>query len=447
MKYQSPFKIRARSVELANLVSMGLNTYRSRFIVQASFISAAVLLGVVAVYFNAFITAIQRYHAAFYAASPYITTALTPLGFLASVAVVKYLSPSAGGSGVPQVLHAAALTNDENQHVVSSGLLSMKTAVVKTVSSGLGFLSGASIGGEGPTVQISGAIFATIGDFTRRYFPNIDYRSYIVAGGGTGVAAAFNTPLGGVAFALEEVALSSFGGLRHAIMLAVIIAGLTARGLIGDDLYLGHFTVARGEGNLLLWSILVGAVCGVMGGVFGKIVSSERLYRLKVNWWQRAMVCGILVALIGLVLNDATAGSGYLLTKAYMDESVVQAQPWYFALAKLVATALSTLSGMGGGILAPSITIGGWAGIAIAKLSSVDPKIFALLGMAAYFSSAFQIPVTAVVIVMEMTNQHDYIIPMMLASLVAYGIGRIIMPVSLYHVLIERSFHKKTLSD
>jgi len=446
MKYQSPLNIRARSIELANLVAMGLNTYRSRLIVQASFIAAAVVLGVVAVYFNEFITIVQRYHASFFAMSPYVTAAMTPIGFLASVAVVKYFSPSAGGSGVPQVLHAAAMTNTENQNVVSSGLLSLKTAVVKTFSTGFGFIAGASIGGEGPTVQISGAIFATIGDYTRRYFPNIDFRSYIVAGGGAGIAAAFNTPLGGVAFALEEVALSSFGGLRHAVMLAVIIAGLTARGLIGNDLYLGVFTVTRGESNLLLWSILIGVVCGVMGGLFGKIVSSDRLYRLKINWWQRAAICGILVALIGLFLNDATAGSGYLLTKDYMDGSVMQ-QPWYFAGAKLVATALSTLSGMGGGILAPSISIGAWSGVAMAKLSSVDPKIFALLGMAAYFASAFQIPVTAVVVVMEMTNQHDYIIPMMLAAVTAYIVSRIIMPVSLYHVLIERSFHKKTLSD
>lgn len=444
----SPFKLRDRSMEIANyFLAMGIHTYRDRLLIHTSFLAAAVFMGIASVYFFKLITAIQTFYFSLFATDPYVMTAFTPFAFLAATAVVKFIAPPAGGSGVPQVLYAASLTNDTNKSVVSSGLLSIRTAIVKVISTSIGFIGGASIGGEGPIVQISGAIFATVGSYVRKYFPNIDFRSYIVASGGAGIAAAFNTPLGGVAFALEEVALASFGQLRHSVMLAVIVAGLTAQGLIGDELYFGKIAISSSNLHLMPWAILVGVVCGILGGLFGKIVSSRRLYNLRISWWLRALFCGVIVAAIGLALNGATAGSGYRFTRAYMAGGPV-AFPSYYPFAKMVAVAFSTLSGMGGGILSPSITIGAWTGISIAKLSMVvNPKILALFGMAAYFSSVFQIPVTAVIVVMEMTNEHDFIIPMMIASVCAYLVGRLIMPVSLYHVLIDRSYHRKTLSD
>jgi H+/Cl- antiporter ClcA len=440
-------KLRHRSYEIANYFAMDMHTYRDHFLIQTSFLSASVFLGLGAVYFNKLITVLQRYYHVLFERDPYVMTAITPLAFWAATAVAKYFAPQAGGSGVPQVLYAASIPNETNTGVVSSGLLSIRTAIVKIFSTAIGFIGGASIGGEGPTVQISGAIFATVGTYVRKFFPKIDFRSYIVAAGGAGIAAAFNTPLGGVTFALEEVALSSFGRLRHAVMLAVIVAGLTAQALVGDELYFGKFAIERSDIHLMPWAIVIGLICGLLGGLFGRIVSSRRLYNLRINWWQRTLICGVLVALIDLGLQGSTAGSGYRITKAFMN-GTIENQPFYFPLAKILATALSTLSGMGGGILAPSITIGAWSGVAIAKLASIaSPKACALLGMAAYFSSAFQIPVTAVIVVMEMTNQHDFIIPMMVASVCAYLVGRIVMPTSLYHILIDRSFHKTTLSD
>lgn len=444
----SSFKLRDRSMEIANyFFAMGIHTYRDRLLIQASFLAAAVFMGVAAVYFFKLITALQTFYFSLFESDPYVMTVFTPFAFLAATAVVKYFAPAAGGSGVPQVLYAASLPNETNKQVITTGLLTIKTAIIKVISTSIGFLGGASIGGEGPIVQISGAIFATVGNVVRKYFPNIDFRSYIVASGGAGIAAAFNTPLGGVAFALEEVALASFGQLRHAVMLAVIVAGLTAQGLIGNELYFGRLAISSSNLHLMPWAILVGVTCGLLGGLFGKIVSSRRLYNLRLNWWMRALICGVVVGAIDLALHGKTAGSGYRFTRAFMGGAPVE-MPTYFPFAKMVAMAFSTLSGMGGGILSPSITIGAWTGISIAKLTMVaDPKVLALFGMAAYFASAFQIPVTAVIVVMEMTNQHDFIIPMMVASVCAYLVGRLIMPVSLYHILIDRSYNKTTLSD
>lgn len=447
MKRHSPFNVRERSMDFANYVAMGIDTYKDRLLIHSSFLAAAVFMGVASVYFIKLIMYLQTVYDSLFSHDPIVMSVLTPIGFLAAAAVCKYFAPYAGGSGVPQVLHAASFTNDDNSHVVSSGLLSFSTAVIKTISTTIGFLCGASIGGEGPIVQIAGAIFATIGDRFRKYFPNIDFRSFIVAAGGAGFAAAFNTPLGGVAFAFEEVALASLGRLRHSVMLAVVVAGLTAQALIGNELYFGQLFVSHANSHLIGWALVTGIVCGGLGGLFGRIVSSRHIHNLKINWWQRALMCGIIVGLINWLLHGSTAGSGYVLTRSFMDGSTTTV-PFYFPLSKVFATAFSTLSGMGGGILAPSITIGAWTGASIAKFSAVaDPKVLALFGMSAYFSAAFQLPITAVIVVMEMTNQHDFIIPMMIASVTAYLVGRLLMPVSLYHVLIERSFHKKTLSD
>jgi H+/Cl- antiporter ClcA len=110
-----------------------------------------------------------------------------------------------------------------------------------------------------------------------------------------------------------------------------------------------------------------------------------------------------------------------------------------FPVAKLVATAFSTLSGLGGGILAPSLSIGAWTGVSLGKIVGFQGlRVCALLGMTAYFTGAFQIPITAIIVCMEMTNEHDVIFPMMISALCAFLVARIMMPVPLYHVLIER---------
>ena len=445
-------KLRARSVNLANDLAMGLMTYRSRLFVQASFWIAAVLVGLAAVYFTKFITIAQAFNTEVFEKHPYWMSAFTPVAFVAATAICKYLAPHAGGSGIPQVLHAASLPSEAGVEITKTGILSVRTAIVKVASTGIGLIGGASIGGEGPTVQISGSIFAVAGNYIRKYFPKVDFHSYIVAAAGAGIASAFNTPLGGVVFALEEVAIGDFGKLRHLVMLGVIIAGLTAQALEGDKLYFGHFALVETPGMFLVLAIFIGAVGGLCGAVFSRVVSSDRLYRLKINWWQRALGCGVAVSVIGLTFSlcgfpGATAGSGYESTRAFMLASSTNF-PIFLPLGKMAATAFSTLSGMGGGILAPSLSIGAFLGAALGKLVFLsDPRVCALLGMVAYFTGAFQIPMTAVIVVMEMTAEHDLIIPMMVAGLTAFLVARVVMPVPLYHLLVERSFKKKTLSD
>lgn len=440
-------KFHLRTRELASYISMGINTYWGRILVQASFLLAAVLTGVAAVEFMDFVSQVQMLNRIYYHDYPYIMTALTPLCFFLGAAVVKYLAPHAGGSGVPQVLYVCSLSNSENQNAVQDGLLSMRTAIVKVISVAFGMIGGATLGGEGPTVQISGTIFATIGSKIRKYYPDIDFRSYIIAAAGGGIAAAFNTPLGGITFAIEEFAGGDFGELRHGVMLAVVVAGLTAQAVMGDHFYFGKVVQTAMQPEYILWAIFIGAGSGLLGGISSRMIASQRFYKAKINWWQRSLICGVVVAAINFAYKDFTSGAGYIVTHDFLIGKG-RDLPLSFPVAKMFGMVFSALSGMGGGILAPAISIGAWTGVSIGKIAALsDLSICAILGMSGYFAGAFQIPITSVIIVMEMTNKHEFIIPMMIAALTGVGVGKLIMPESLYHTLIKRSYEKSTLSD
>ena len=443
----------------SHYLKMGVHTYRGKFIVQLSFWVAAISVGIAAILFTRASLFMQREYELVFELHPYLILLLTPIGFLLAAGVVRF-SPMAGGSGVPQALYAAMLARDEHDGVsgaasagtqaIQEQLVSIKTAVVKVISTLLGFLCGASIGIEGPMVQISTAIFAAFGKKAKKLFPQLDFQSYLVAGAGTGIAAAFNAPLGGIAFALEEVAAGDFGSLRHMVLIAIIVCGLTAQALIGNKLYFGNVMLGPiSEGfnkSFVGWAVLIGIVGGILGGIFGRLVTNDRLRNIHVKWWMRALIFGGIVAILGFIYSGQTGETNYTATRAFFEGEAVN-RAISFPVAKLLATAFSTLAGIGGGILAPSLVVGSWLGISIAKIAFfANLKVCALLGMVAYFSGAFQIPITAVIIVMEITNQHEVIFPMMIAALCAFIVARMIMPTSLYHLLIERTFQNGSLA-
>ena len=245
--------------------------------------------------------------------------------------------------------------------------------------------------------------------------------------------------------------MGEFGALKHMVMIAVILAGLTARALLGNELYYGYPHLAATQFQLR-WgaAVVIGITGGLLGGVFGRLVGSDLFGLLnRLNWWLRALACGAAVSLIGVVYSGTTAGSGYGITRDFFSAHAESLPALTFPLAKALATGLSTLSGMGGGILAPSLSIGAWMGVSLATLGSklalvLNFQACALLGMVAYFAGAFQIPMSAVIIVMEMTNEHDIILPMMIASVFAFGTAKLLMPHSLYHVIIEKLFRART---
>ena len=223
-------------------------------------------------------------------------------------------------------------------------------------------------------------------------------------------------------------------------MLAVILSGIAATALSGNYLYFGHPIVQTSSIILLPETIILGVIGGLMGGAFARLLAHPELVHLPSQPWKKALYCGILCSAIGFFSDGTTAGSGYEITRRFLESSSLEHWPMLFGLEKFVTTVLSYLSGMAGGIFSPCLSIGAGLGLSVAKLFHfANFKVCALLGMVAFFSGVIQAPLTAVIIIMEMTDEHILIIPFMVAAFLSRRIGQVFMPVPLYRFLADKS--------
>ena len=364
--------------------------------------------------------------------NPWFAFLLTPVGFILCAWAARTVFMGSQGSGIPQAIAARSLKDD----VARSRLLSVRLTIGKILLTLVGLACGASIGREGPTVQVGASIMlgaAKLGGLGRE-------RGLILAGSAAGVAAAFNTPLAGIVFAIEEMSRAFESRTTGLVLIAVILAGLASLGLVGNYSYFGHST------SMLKVTIdwLAVLVCGVSGGLFGALFSYiiVRGTNLIKVWLvqapkRRALllagICGIIVAICGVLSSGTTYGTGYDAARSAIEGHGLAL---VFAPLKFIATAASSLSGIPGGLFAPSLSIGAGMGGTVAKLLGVHAVgAIVLLGMAAYFSGVVQAPITSFVIVGEMSGANGMVIPLMLASFIAYGISRVFQRQSLYHAL------------
>jgi H+/Cl- antiporter ClcA len=355
-----------------------------------------------------------------------------PFFFLAAAYTVKQGAPEAAGSGIPQVIWAL------NSPRAPRALTSLRTAGVKIGSALLGALGGASIGREGPTVQVSAALLAATQRLLARMRLKVDPRTLITAGGAAGVAAAFNTPLAGITFALEELASVKFSAMRYDVIMTVVLAGLTAQTLAGNYAYFGRPLVPSPQFDLYIFALMAGLALGLAGALFAKLLDKAPGFMAERRWWAKALLAGLLCWAFAALSGGLTLGSGYAAARSVLDGQAGMLPYWY-GPAKMAVTAFSFHSGMAGGIFAPSLSVGTGLG---ALSAGLFPKLAVtaccLVGMAAFFTGVVQAPLTAVVIVMEMTDEHAMILPLFLAALVAQAVAHRVMPVSLYHGIAQR---------
>jgi len=360
---------------------------------------------------------------------------LTPLGFGAITLVTQRYLPSAAGSGIPQVIASLHTSTLEAR----ARLVSLVSALGKIALMSLGFVIGASIGREGPSIQVGAALMHQI-----RWFNRKRSKDLIIAGAGAGVAAAFSTPLAGVLFAIEELNRTIASRTSGLLIGAILMAGFTSLAVVGDYSYFGTTHHAVVWSSVWLPALVIGGVGGILGGAFTLVLvhGPDRLKRLlplppATGSVVFAVVCGLLVAALSSASTDSINGTGYAVAYSVIqDDHLIS--PW-FLVNKFCATALSSMSGIPGGIFSPSLAIGAGLGVDVHLwFPSLPVSIMAVLGMAAFLSGVVQAPLTAVVIVLEMTHDHALVVPLMACSLTANWVAQRLSAEGVYHRLARR---------
>lgn len=368
---------------------------------------------------------------------PWVHFLITPFGVMGIAWCTRRYFPETAGSGVPQSFAALSLNNKDP-------FLSFRIAFGKIWLTLLGLLSGASIGSAGPTVHIGASIMHGLGSWVR--YPTRAYQhGLVVVGSAAGITAAFNAPLAGLVFALETMSKSLESRTNGLVLSAVVIAGLTTTVLLGDYHFFGQ-SQALWPGTAEAW--LAVPLCGVVGGLLGGLFSRGLLYGSdKLAPWLRryplriTFALGLLVAVIGSLSNGSSYGTGYLQINQILNgEEIGLLYPVY----KLAATLASFFSGIPGGLFAPSLATGAGIGYDLGQWIHWAPlQVMILLGTIAYFSGVIQAPLTALVILLEMSNNRDMILPLLVTAFIASGSSRLVCPQPLFHALTLALIHKQ----
>ncbi|WP_426482626.1 chloride channel protein [Chryseobacterium sp. R2ACT005] len=366
---------------------------------------------------------------------------IAPIGFVLSWWLVKEFAPNAKGSGIPQVMAAVELANPKEHRKIRS-LLSIKIIFFKILSSVILVIGGGAVGREGPTIQIAGSVFRKVNEYLPEWWPKISKKNMIMTGAAAGLAAAFNTPLGGIVFAVEELSKTHINYFKTALFTAVIIAGLTAQTLAGSYLYLGYPKTNDVSLMVMFPIVLVAAVAGILA-------SQLSVAMLKINSWKKnklktdkanvifLIICALIIASIAYFINREILGSG----KEIMERVLFtkdKHEDWYVPVLRMLGPALSFTSGGAGGIFAPALTAGASIGSVISGAIHLTPNetnVVVLAGMVAFLTGITRAPFTSAIIVLEMTDRHSLIFHLMLAGMVSSIVSILVSRHSLYDVL------------
>jgi len=401
---------------------------------------AAVTAGFVVVMFSRAADYAISFFFSWQQANWWLPLIITPAGGLLIVWITNRWFRGVGGSGIPQTIAALNKKSENNSY---PALIGLKLALAKIFLGVSALAAGFSAGKEGPSVQIAASIMHSF----RRFLPkgiSIHPKHLILAGGAAGISAAFNTPLAGIVFAIEELGRGFEQKTSGTLITAIILSGLISISMQGNYTYFGHLSVGEVEKSIIVPVIICGLVCGLLGGVFSRtlIESSSNVkgkfstFRMLHPLWC-ACICGLLVALLGVISDGAAHGSGYKIAQEMLNGSVTA--PWQYAPIKYLATIFSYWSGVPGGIFAPSLSIGVGIGNDMLPLfvQYHTATAISVLCMAGFLAAVTQAPITSFIIVMEMVDGHEMVISLMAIALIAAIISRIFSP-PLYFTLAEK---------
>ena len=363
---------------------------------------------------------------------------VTPAVAALAVWLTRKFFRGSEGSGIPQVIAVLHSPPGLGARLLSPAILFAKIGI-----SFLAILGGFTIGREGPTVQVGAALMFNL----RRLYPRSNAlieRQLVLAGAAAGLSAAFNTPLAGIVFAIEELTRSFEARASGVLITAIIIAGVIALGLNGNYTYFGTIQIGAHFPDLLAVAVLLTAiVTGIAGGVFGWLLLNTARWipaPLRQLHGERPVVfaalCGFVIAVVGLISGGTTFGSGYAEARGLLDGH--EHLSVFYPFLKMISMVGSYLPGIPGGIFAPSLSIGaGFGNLLHMVFDSMQLPMLIALAMVGYLAAVTQSPITSFVIVMEMIDGHALVISLMATALIASRVARLFAP-PLYESLAER---------
>jgi H+/Cl- antiporter ClcA len=364
----------------------------------------------------------------------WIPLLLTPVVFGLLAWMTEGRLRATRGSGIPQVIATLHIEDERFR----ARMLALPIAMGKMLLTLTALAVGASIGREGPTVHVGAGLFYSLGRWFGFKDPQAASR-FILAGGACGIAAAFNTPLAGVVFAIEELAGTFEHRFSGLLLTAVIVGGVVSLGILGNYAYFGVVQANLPLGHAWLAVLLTGVIGGLLGGLFARMILLSRRGPLAIIGRLRdrtpvlfATGCGLAMAIVGVLSHNTVYGTGYDQARAFVQESAVTPGQG-FGIAKLLANVVSYWAGIPGGIFSPALAVGAGLGHNIAYfLPSVPAAAVVLLGMSAYLSGVTGAPLTSAVIAMELTDNQEMVIPIMAACLLARAAASIFCPTPVY---------------
>ncbi len=338
------------------------------------------------------------------------------IGGLACALIVYYFAREAKGHGVPEVMEAVALRN---------GRIRPRVVIAKMFASAISIASGGSVGREGPIVQIGSALGSSLGQWLR--IDERRLRTLVGCGAAAGIAATFNAPVAGALFAVEVI-LADFAVLQFSpIVISSVVATVIGHHFFGD---VPAFVVHQYE-VVSYWELVAYAVLGLLAGVVA-LLFVRGLYLMEdvfdaVRVWPpaKAILGGALIGVIALWFPQVY-GVGYEAIEGALEGQMAWHLLVGLVLIKILAVGITIGSGGSGGIFAPSLFIGAMTGGAVGVVvNSIWPEstapagAYALVGMAAVVGAGTHAPITAIVIIFELTNDYKLILPLMMSTIIA----------------------------
>lgn len=366
--------------------------------------------------------------------SPYLPALIVGVGMIVICRVRDLVFPGTEGTGIPQAIAALQVTDPAQR----SRLLSLRIAIGKIILLTLGLFSGATLGREGPSVHVAACCLY----LTRRFatYPeHLVERGFILAGGAAGISAAFNAPIAGIIFAIEEIGRAFDKRNSGTIVRTVAVACLVCIAVLSNYLFYGQVEVGRLGVREWVAVPIIGIVGGLLGGCFARAVAvtTPRVTRLAQRRpYMVAGSIGLSLAVLGLLSDGATYGAGDEQVRSILLTG--QNLPVYYPVAKACSSFFSLISAIPGGLFTPTLSVGAGLGqLASMLFPEMNRQALVLLAMGAYFSGVVQSPITAAVIILEMTATRLIALPLMVATVLAYSASRQVCPVSLYESLAQ----------